>query len=100
MWTRKVQFLFLDLTQSWSGFGEDLFFLRSCNFGRKNRFKSGEDLFLRSIEFDRKTASIWFKTDENLGQVRLLLFPASKKAPSPSLEIPGYAPGRIISGKG
>ena len=39
-----------------------------------------------------KTASIWFKTDENLDQVRLLLFPASKKAPPPPLRIPGDAP--------
>ena len=28
-----------------------------------------------------------FKTDENFGQVRLLLFQASKKAPPPSCEI-------------
>ena len=51
------------------------FFWRSPNLGRKNRFNFGEDLFFRrSPGFDRKTASIWFKTDENLGQVRLLLF--------------------------
>ena len=42
------------------------------------------------FKFDRKTASIWLKTDQNLGQDRLMLFPASKKA-SP-LQIPGYAP--------
>ena len=36
--------------------------------------------FWRSPDFDRKTASIWFKTDENLGQVRLLLFLPLKKA--------------------
>ena len=38
--------------------------------------------FLRSPDFDRNIASIRFKTDENLNQVRLLLFPASKKSPS------------------
>ena len=59
-----------------------LFFFRSPNFGRKNRLNFGEDLFfLRSPGFDRKTASVYFKTVENSGQVRLLLFPASKKAP-------------------
>ena len=42
-------------------------------------------------DFDRKTASISFKTDESLGQVRVLLFSASKKAPPP-LRILGYAP--------
>ena len=69
------------------------FFFWSPNFGRKNRFNCGEDLFFwRSPNFDTKSASIWFKTDENLGQVCLLLFPAFKKAPSP-LRIPGYAPG-------
>ena len=36
--------------------------------------------FLRSPEFDRKTASIRFKTDQNLGQSCLLLFLASNKA--------------------
>ena len=40
----------------------------------------------RSPDFDRKTASIWFKIDENLGQVPLLLFQASKK-PHPLCEI-------------
>ena len=69
--------------------GENLLFLfrRSPNFGRKTRLNFGEDLFFgRSSEFDRKTAPIWFKTDENLGQVRLLLFQASKKAPPPFRE--------------
>ena len=69
------------------------FFLRSPKFGWKNRFKFGEDLFFwRSPDFDTKTASIWFKTDENLGQVRLLLFSPLKKARSPFAK-PGYAPG-------
>ena len=34
-----------------------------------------------SPDFDRKKPSIRFKTDENLGQVRLLLFSPLKKAP-------------------
>ena len=34
----------------------------------------------RSPDLDRKTASIWFKTDENLGQVCLLLFSPLQKA--------------------
>ena len=50
-------------------------------------FVFGEHLILT-----KKNASIWFKTDENLGQVRLLLFSPLKKAPSP-LQNPGYAPG-------
>ena len=59
----------------------------------KTVFNFGEDLFFwRSLDFNRKTASIWFKTDENLGQVRLLLFSPLKKAPLP-LRNPGYAPG-------
>ena len=32
-----------------------------------------------------------FKTDKNLGQVRLLMFQASKKAPLSPLQNPGYA---------
>ena len=89
IWTRKVEFFFLERIQSWSGevteFWLRPFFLRSPKFGWKNRFNFGEDLFFfwRSPDFDRKTASIWFKTDENLGQVRLLLFSPLKKAPSP-----------------
>ena len=35
------------------------------------------------LKFDRKTVSIWLQTDQNLGQDRLMLFPASKKAPPP-----------------
>ena len=72
-----------------SNFGEDLFFFwRPLVFGRKNRLNSGEDPFfwggyLFSAE---KIISILFKTDENLGQVRLLIFQASKK-PSPFCEI-------------
>ena len=58
------------------------FFWRSPNFGRKNLLILVKT-FLRSPEFDKKTASISSKTDENLVQVRLLLFPASKKAPPP-----------------
>ena len=38
---------------------------------------------MRSPDFDRKTVSISLKTDENLGQVRLLMFLVSKKAPPP-----------------
>ena len=58
------------------------FFSRSSDFGWKNRSIIGEDLFFwRSRNFDRNTASVWFKADENLGQVCLLLFTASKKAP-------------------
>ena len=34
------------------------------------------------------------KTNENLGQDRLMLFPASKTAPP--LQIPGYAPATIF----
>ena len=64
-------------------FGEAFFFWRSPEFGRKNRFKKGKHLFFwKSLNFDKKSSSIWFKTDENLGQVCLLLFPASKKAPT------------------
>ena len=48
---------------------------------------------MRSHNFDRKTASIYFKTDENLGQARLPLFQAFKKASHPPLRNPGYAPG-------
>ena len=65
---------------------EDLFFLRSPGFGWKNCLNLGEDLFLGITcfcVFGRKTASIKFKTDGNLGQVRLLMFQASKKAPPP-----------------
>ena len=57
--------------------------------------KVGEDLFFfwRSPKFDRKTASILFKTNEKLGQVRLRLYQTSKKAPPP-LRNSGYAPDR------
>ena len=50
-----------------------------------------EIVFEEYLNLTKKTASIWFKIDESLGQVRLLLFQASKKAPS-SLRNPGYAP--------
>ena len=46
----KWSFLFVELTQTWSGevtefFGEDLFFRKSRNFSRKNCINLGEDLF-------------------------------------------------------
>ena len=69
------------------------FFFEIANFGRKNRLNFGKDLlfifffFWRSLDFDKKTASIWFKTDENLGQACLLWFQASKKPPHPLCEI-------------
>ena len=84
----KWSFVFLERSQSWSEVTEfwirPFFFLRSPKIVWKNRFNFGEDLFFwSSPDFDRKTASIWFKTDENLGQVRLLLFSPLKKARSP-----------------
>ena len=65
IWTRKVEYFFLERTQSWSEVTE--FWLRP--------------FFWRSPDFGRKIASNWFKIDENLGQVRLLLFSPLKKAP-------------------
>ena len=47
-----------------------------------------------SPKFARKTASISFKSNEKLGQVRLRLYQTSKKAPPPRLRNPGYAPAR------
>ena len=85
-------------------FGEDLFFFGDLLFSektleflisaRKKLLNFGEDLFsLRSPNFYRKIASIQFKTNENLGQVRLRLNQTSKKAPP--LRNPGYAPVSI-----
>ena len=59
------------------------FFWRSSDFERKTAsiwFKTYENLVKPP---QSKTASIWFKTDENLDQVHLLLLPASKKPPPP-----------------
>ena len=67
IWTRKVEFFFLERTQSWSGEVTE-FWLRPFFFG--------DHLILAE-------ASNWCKTDENLSQVRLLLFSPLKKAPSP-----------------
>ena len=63
----KWSFFFLEHTQSWSGEVTE-FWLRPS-------------FFWRSPDFGRKIASNWFKTEENLGQVRLLLFSPLKKAP-------------------
>ena len=52
-------------------FGEDLFFWRSLHFGRENRLNL-------------------LKDRSNLGQDRLMFFPASKTVPP--MQIPGYAP--------
>ena len=88
-WTWEVDFFFLERTQSWSAEATEFwwrpFFWTSPNFGWNNRFNFGDDLFFggggRSPDFNKKTASICFKTNENLGQVRLLLFSPLKKAP-------------------
>ena len=59
------------------------FLLRSPDFGQKNRLNFSEDLFFWDyLILDRKTASISVKTNQNLGQDRLVLFPASKTPPS------------------
>ena len=54
------------------------------------RISQGPDINSISCTFfwvhqnlDRKTDSIWVKTDQNLGPDRLMLFPASKTAPPP-----------------
>ena len=62
--------------------GEDLFFLKITCFWTEKPFHS---FFFLEITFDRKTASIYFKTNENLGQVRLRLHHTSKTAPLPPL---------------
>ena len=43
------------------------------------------------LNLGRKTDLIWVKSNQNLGQGRLMLFPSSKTAPH-LLQIPGYAP--------
>ena len=69
-----------------------VFFWWSLGLGRKNPLNFSEDLyFWSSPDFDRKTASIEFTTEENLGQVRLRLHQTSKKSPPPPLRNPGYA---------
>ena len=50
-------------------------------FGSGVHAKSAKTFFWRSPNFDRKNASIYLKTNENLGQVRLRLFQTSKNAP-------------------
>ena len=49
------------------------------------RFKLNynEDLFFSGdhLNFDRNADSIWMQTNQNLGQVRFMLFPASTTAP-------------------
>ena len=59
-----------------------LFFWRSPDFGQKNALNFGEDLFFwRSPDFGLKNVSISCKIDDDLSQVRSLLFETSKKAP-------------------
>ena len=87
--TRKEQFFFQKRTQSWSGEVTELwlrpfFFFEITKIWLEKPFQFRcRPFFWRSPDFDTKTASIWFKTDENLGQVRLLLFSPLKKARSP-----------------
>ena len=96
IWTRKVEFFFLERTLSWSEVTEFWlrpFFWRSPKFGWKNRFNFGEDLFFwRSPDFDRKTASIWFKMVKIWVKFVYCCFQLSKKPPS-LLRNPGYALG-------
>ena len=73
IWTRKVEFFFLERTQSWSGevteFWLRLFFMRSPKFGWKNRFNFGEDLFFgdhlsltkKPPQFGSRLMKIWVK---------------------------------------
>ena len=75
---------------------EDLFFWRSPKFGQKNRLNFSEDLsffFGDHLNLDRKTIRV--RINENLGQDCLMLFPASKTAPLPPIQIPGYEPGLL-----
>ena len=63
---------------------ENLFFFWwSPKFGQKNRLNLSKDLlFFGDHQYlDTKTDSVWLKTDQNLGQDCLMLFPASKTAP-------------------
>ena len=102
-------FFFLEITGKTIGedrknFNEDLFFLfgdhlisagKTLSILAKTFFSFSEITWFlpekpfqfwwrpcsfKSPDFDRKTASILFKIDENLGQVRLLLFSPLKKA--------------------
>ena len=95
IWTRKVDFFFWASPEvgqeNWLNFSEDLFFFNGDHLisaGKTVSILMKIVFFFRSPDFDKKNAPIWFKTDENFGQVCLLLFPASK----PPLRIPGYAP--------
>ena len=74
MWTRKTG----------SQLDEDLFFfLESPKIGQKNSVNFSKNLLFIEDHpnLDRKIVSISVKTSENLGQDRLMLFPASKTAP-------------------
>ena len=56
---------------------KDLMWFRPEKLG----FSLAEDLFFgNQLNLDTKTDSIWLKTDQNLGQNRLMLIPASKTA--------------------
>ena len=90
-----VEFFFLECTLSWSGevteFCEDPFFFGIHLISAEKTvlisvktFFFGDHLILTEKPL---------QTDENLGQVCLLLFSPLKKAPP--LRNPGYAPDRI-----
>ena len=84
IWTRKSFFFF----------GEHLifFFGEHLNLDKKIVLVSVKSFFIFGDHqyLDTKTDSICLKTDQNLGQDRLMLFPASKTVHP--LQIPGYAP--------
>ena len=86
----------------------------SLKFGQNKRLNFGENIFFYGdhlnldkicvsilvktfffgdhLNWDRKSDSIGVNTNQNLGQDRLRLFPASKTAPP--MQIPGYVPGQ------
>ena len=90
IWTRNVEFFFSGshpkLVKKTDWISVKTFFLfffgdHLISAGKTVSILVKTFFFWRSPDFDRKTASIWFKTDENLGKVRFLLFPASKNPP-------------------
>ena len=96
IWTRKVEFFISGahpkLVRSDWILVETFFFLEITKIWLKKPFQFWwRPFFWRSPDFDRKTASIWFKTDEIWVKFVYCCFHLSKKPPPP-LRNPGLAP--------